>query len=363
MTRRVHNFNGGPAGLPLPVLEQIQGELIDFQGSGMSIMEMSHRGKIYEQVHNEAIANVRELLGFSENDYSLIFMGGGARTQFALVPMNLLPSGAFAEYLLTGYWSKHAFADAGKIGKAKAIWSSEETQFDCVPQNGQFAASPNAAYLHYTSNNTIYGTEYHHIPESGGVPLVCDMSSDILSRPIDVSRFALIYAGAQKNMGPAGVTTVIIRKDVLERCRQDLPSTWSYQQIAKENSLLNTPPVFAIYIVGLVAKYTLKLGGLAAIEKINTEKSKALYDAIDNSKGFYRGCAQKASRSKMNVTFRLPAEELEAQFLAEASKNDFVGMKGHRSLGGIRVSLYNAVSLGSVTQLVKFMQDFQKRMG
>jgi phosphoserine aminotransferase len=363
MTRRVHNFNGGPAALPLPVLEQIQESLIDFQNSGMSILEMSHRGGVYEKVHNEAIGDIRKLLGFSENDYSLLFMGGGARTQFGLVPMNLLPANRVAEYLVTGYWSQHALADAEKIGKAKSIWSSEATKFDHVPQNGEFNVSQDAAYLHYTSNNTIYGTEYHHIPDSRGVPLVCDMSSDILSRPIDVSRFGLIYGGAQKNMGPAGVTVLIIRKDVLESCRKDLPSNLSFQQIAKENSLLNTPPVFAIYIVGLVAKHLLRLGGLKEVEKLNTEKSKTLYDSIDASKGFYRGCAQKPSRSKMNVTFRLPSEEFETQFLSEASKNEMVGMKGHRSIGGVRVSLYNAVSLDSVKVLVKFMSDFQKRMG
>jgi phosphoserine aminotransferase len=359
MVKRAHNFNPGPAALPLPVLEQVQRELLDWEGSGMSVLEVSHRGGIYERIHNEAIYNLRALFGCRE-DYAILFMGGGASTQFALVAMNLLPKGSHAEYVTTGYFAEGALREAQKLGDAREIWSSAAARHDHVPAPHEFRVNPQAVYLHYTSNNTIEGTQYPYVPDSGRVPLVCDMSSDVLSRPLDVSRFGLIYAGAQKNIGPAGVTIVIIRKDLLERSPADLPSTFSYRRMAEENSLLNTPPVFAIYMVKLVTEHWLKQGGLEAVGACNAKKAQFLYDAIDNSDGFYRGCARPESRSQMNVTFRLPTQELEQRFVAESAQAGLIGLKGHRSVRGIRASLYNAVGVESVRLLVEFMTDFQK---
>ena len=362
MHTRAHNFNPGPAALPLPVLEQVQQELLDFEGSGMSILEMSHRGAVYERVHNEAITNLRKLLGCGE-DYTMLFMGGGATTQFALVPMNLLRKGSHTEYLVTGTWGEAALREARKIGDAREIWSSASTKHNRVPTPNEFRVNPQAAYLHYTSNNTIEGTQFPYIPDSSLVPLVCDMSSDILSRPLEASRFGLIYAGAQKNMGPAGVTLVIIHQDLLERSSPDLTATFSYARMAKENSLLNTPPVFAVYMISLVTQHWLDQGGLQAVQACNSKKAGLLYDAIDRSGGFYRGCAQPSSRSQMNVTFQLPTAELEKRFALESNEAGLIGLKGHRSVGGIRASLYNAVGLESVQALVEFMKEFQERRG
>jgi phosphoserine aminotransferase len=362
MTHRVHNFNPGPAALPLPVLEQVQQELLDFAGSGMSILELSHRSALYERVHHKTIADLRTLLGCSE-DYAVLLMGGGAQTQFALVAMNLLPVGAYADYLVTGHWSASALREARKLGDARELWSSTATGHDRVPTPDEVQVDTDAVYLHYTSNNTVVGTQYPYVPAAGPVPLVCDMSSDLLSRPLEVSRFGLIYAGAQKNMGPAGVAVVLIHRDLLERCRPGLPSTLSYIQVAAQNSLLNTPPVFAIYVVGLVAQYLLEQGGLPAMAAYNAEKARLLYDTIDSSGGFYRGHAQPGSRSQMNVTFRLPSAELETRFLTASLRADMVGLKGYRSMGGIRASLYNAVPLASVQALAAFMRDFQQRWG
>ena len=360
MTWRVHNFNPGPAALPLPVLEQVQGDLLDFAGTGMSILEMSHRSATYEQLHNQAIADLRTLLGGSE-DHAILFMGGGAQMQFALVALNLLSPDAYAEYLVTGVWSETALSEARKIGDARVLWSSALTAHTRIPLPGEFHIEAGAAYLHYTSNNTIVGTQYTYVPAARDVPLVCDMSSDLLSRPVDLSHYSLIYAGAQKNLGPAGVTVVLIRRDLLERCRPDLPSTMSYAQMAAHNSLLNTPPVFAIYVAGLVAQYLLAQGGLAAAETRNREKAALLYAAIDTSEGFYRGWAQPESRSCMNVTFRLPTPALEKRFITESTKAGLIGLAGHRTVGGIRASLYNAVSIESVRVLVEFMEEFQRR--
>jgi phosphoserine aminotransferase len=362
MAKRVHNFGAGPGALPLSVLEQAQRELVDFQGTGMSIMEMSHRSKTYEAVHNQAIADLKKLMGAGD-DYSVLFMGGGARTQFALVPMNLLEKGKHADYIVTGTWAEGAFSEAKKIGEARELWSSAKEKHNHVPKPGEVKASADAAYLHYTSNNTIYGTQFHHVPEAGKAPLVCDMSSDFLSRPLDVSRYGLIYAGAQKNIGPAGVVVVIIRKDLLARSAATLPDLFSYAKIDKENSLLNTPPVFAIYMVGLCAKWLVESGGLKAMAQRNQDKADTLYKAIDGSGGFYRPHAKPDSRSQMNVTFRLPSEELEGKFVSEATKSGLEGLKGHRSVGGIRASIYNATSLDSVKALEAFMGDFKKKNG
>src|SRR5712691_1140788 len=360
MTRRVHNFNPGPAALPLPVLEQVQGDLLDFAGTGMSILEMSHRSAAYEQLHNQAIADLRTLLGGTE-EHVILFMGGGAQMQFALVALNLLSPESYAEYLVTGVWSETALSEARKIGDARVLWSSATTAHTRIPAPEEFRVDAGAAYLHYTSNNTIVGTQYPYVPASRDVPLVCDMSSDLLSRPVDLARYGLIYAGAQKNLGPAGVTVVIIRRELLARCRPDLPSTMSYAQMAAHNSLLNTPPVFAIYVAGLVVQYLLAQGGLAAAAARNREKAALLYARLDSSAGFYRGWAQPESRSCMNVTFRLLTPELETRFVAESPHAGLSGLAGHRRVGGIRASLYNAVSMEAVRALVAFMEDFQRR--
>jgi phosphoserine aminotransferase len=362
MSRHVHNFNPGPAVLPRPVLEQAQRDLLDYAGTGMSILEMSHRSSVYERMHNQTIADLRRLLGCPE-EYAILFMGGGAQTQFGLVALNLLPADGLAQYLVTGNWSATALREAQKLGDARELWSSAATGYDRVPQQHDFRVDPQAAYLHYTSNNTVVGTQFAYVPDAGSVPVVCDMSSDLLSRPLDVSRFGLLYAGAQKNLGPAGVTVVMVRQDLLERCRATLPTTLSYAQVAAKNSLLNTPPVFAVYMVGLVTQYVLEQGGLAAAAARNEAKARLLYNTLDASGGFYRGCAQPQSRSLMNATFRLPSEALEARFVEASGSAGMVGLQGHRSLGGIRVSLYNAVSLDDVRALSAFMQEFQQRWG
>ncbi len=362
MATSVHNFNAGPAALPAPVLEQVQHDLLDYGGTGMSILEMSHRGATYEAVHNQAIAGLRTLLNCPD-DYAILFMGGGAQTQFALVAMNLLLPGTHADYLVTGQWSESALREAQKIGDARAAWSGSALQYSRIPLPHDYEIDPTASYLHYTSNNTIVGTQFSLVPESGDIPLVCDMSSDILSQPVDVSPFGLIYAGAQKNAGPAGVTLVIIRRDLLERSPVNTPATLSYAEMSAKNSLLNTPPVFAIYMVGLVARYLLEQGGLATMAERNAEKATFLYAALDASDGFYQGCAHRHSRSLMNVTFRLPTPALETQFVAESEAAGFVGLKGHRSVGGIRVSLYNAITLASVQALVDFMDGFRRQWG
>jgi phosphoserine aminotransferase len=362
MARRIHNFSPGPGALPLEVLEQAKADLVDYRGTGMSIMEQSHRDKPYEAAHNEAIANIKELLGV-DADHSIIFMGGGARTQFALVPMNILPKGGFAEYVVTGMWAEGAVKEGKKIGEVREAYSSAASKHDHVPEQAQIKVDAKAAYLHYTSNNTIYGTQFQYVPDSGNVPLVCDMSSDILSKPVDINKFALVYAGAQKNIGPAGVTILIVRKDMLERSQKSLPEMFNFALMAENNSLFNTPPVFPIYMCALTTAYLKKQGGLKEVEKLNEAKAKKVYDAIDGSGGFYRGHAKQGSRSRMNVTFRLPSEELEAKFVKESAAADLSGLKGHRSVGGLRASIYNAVPLASVDALVGFMKDFVKKAG
>ena len=357
---RKFNFSAGPSALPLEVLEQVQAELVDFRGAGMSIMEMSHRGAVYDQVHNEAVADLKELLGVGDS-HDLLFMGGGANTQFFAVPMNLLGDGV-GSYLTTGRWSESAIKAATRLGNTEELYSSAETGHDRTPKTGDFKLNPGAAYLHYTSNNTVAGTQYASVPESGDVPLVCDMSSDILSGPIDASKFGVIYAGAQKNLGPAGVTLAVVRKDLQERSPDTVPDALHYKKMADKNSLLNTPPVFAIYVAGLVAKHLKKIG-LQTVAEQNAKKAALLYNTIDGSGGFFRGHAQEDSRSKMNVTFRLPTEDLEKTFVAESKAADLDGLKGHRSVGGLRASIYNAVPLAAVEALVDFMKEFQRKNG
>jgi phosphoserine aminotransferase len=361
--KRVHNFGAGPAVVPVPVLERVQAELLDYAGTGMSVMETSHRSAAFEGVIQKAEADLRTLLGVGD-DYAVLFLQGGASLQFAMVPMNLRPAEASADYVLSGHWSKAALKEAEKLGRTRVAGSTEATRFDRVPAQAELDLDPEAAYLHFTSNNTIYGTQWPTEPvPPKGVPLVGDVSSDVLSRPLDVSRYGLVYAGAQKNLGPAGVTLVVIRKDLLERAPGGLPAMLDYRLMAESHSLHNTPPTFGVYVVGLVLQWLLDLGGLAEMKKRNEAKSAVLYAAIDESAGFYRGHARPDSRSRMNVTFRLSSEELEKAFVKEATAAGLDGLKGHRSVGGLRASIYNACPIESVRALAGFMSDFQKRRG
>jgi phosphoserine aminotransferase len=361
MAARIHNFNPGPAALPLEVLEQVKAELLDFKGSGMSIAEISHRSAPFEEVLNDAVARVKRLLKLPEN-FKVLFVQGGASLQFAMVPMNLIPDGSSADYVKSGTWAKKALTEVDILKKAhKVVASSEDRNFCYMPMN--FTVSPDAAYLHLTSNETIQGTQWHTFPDTGKVPIIADMSSDIMCKPIDASGCGLIYAGAQKNLGPAGVTLVIIRDDMLERGPKTLPTMLRYSTYAEKNSLYNTPPCLAIYMVQLVLKWLEEtIGGLEAVEKRNRQKSDMLYNYIDES-GFYKGTADKDSRSIMNVTFRLPSEDLEKKFIAEALPNGLGGLKGHRSVGGCRASIYNALGPEAIEDLVGFMKTFIQKNG
>lgn len=361
MAKRIHNFNAGPAALPLPVLEQIQQELLDFQGTGMSVLEISHRSKPFEQVLDEAIARIRRLLNLDER-YHVLFLQGGASLQFAMIPMNLTIPGKPAAYIDTGTWASNAIKQARILGKNVTVAaSSEDREYTYIPRD--FVVPAEAAYLHFTSNNTIRGTQWHEFPDTGGVPVISDMSSDIFSRTFDPQPFGLIYAGAQKNAGPAGVTLVIVRDEMLARVPRDLPTMLQYTTFAEKKSMFNTPPCFAVYVVGLVTKWLEEtIGGVVKMEAINREKARLLYACLDDG-GFYRGTARPDSRSQMNVTFRLPTPELEEQFIREATAGGFGGLKGHRSVGGCRASLYNAVPLEAVQALVAFMKEFAEKHG
>lgn len=356
---RAYNFNAGPSALPLSALQQAQSELLDFQGTGMSILEMSHRGKEYDAVHNRAIALLRELLAVPD-DYEILFLQGGASLQFAMVPLNFLPADGKAGYVLTGVWAQKALDEAKKLGSAYVAASAQDGNYRSIPPATAIQVDAGTAYVHLTSNNTIYGTQWRKLPDIGEVPLVADMSSDILSRPLEVNKFSLIYAGAQKNLGPSGVTVVIVKKGFLAQANPNLPTMLRYGTFAKENSLYNTPPTFGIYLMGLVLDWVKEQGGLAGIARLNGEKAALLYDAIDASGGFYRGHAEPAARSNMNITFRLPSEELEKKFLAEAKQAGFVGLAGHRLVGGCRASAYNAVPLEACAALRDLMVKFQR---
>jgi phosphoserine aminotransferase len=361
--KRIHNFGAGPAVLPVPVLERVQAELLDYAGTGMSVLEMSHRSAAFEGIVRKAEADLRSLLGLGDA-HAVLFLQGGASLQFFMVPANLRPAGASADYVLSGHWSKAALKEAQKAGRVRVAGSTESSGFDRVPTQGELDLDPEAAYLHFTSNNTIYGTQWAIDPEPPStVPLVCDASSDILSRPLDVARYGLVYAGAQKNLGPAGVTIVIVRRELLERTPGGLAAVLDYRLLAENKSLYNTPPTFAIYVVGLVLQWLLETGGLAEAARRNEAKAKLLYDAIDGSGGFHRGHAQPESRSRMNVTWRLPSEDLEKAFLKEAQADGLDGLKGHRAVGGLRASIYNACPLDSARALAAFMGDFQRRRG
>ncbi len=361
MTKRVFNFNPGPAALPLTVLEQVKMEMLDFNGSGMSVLEISHRSKSFETVIDSAVQRVRRLLGLDDS-YQVLFIQGGASLQFSMVPMNLSIAGRPVDYVNTGSWATRAIKEARTLGKeVRVVATSEDKEFTYIPE--KVPLNPDAAYLHITSNNTIRGTQWRSFPEPGAVALISDMSSDILSRRFDPRPFELIYAGAQKNLGPAGVTLVIVRKDMLERVPKELPTMLKYTTYSENKSLYNTPPCFSIYVCELVLKWIEEtVGGLDRMERINDEKARILYDFID-SQDFYRGTARPDSRSRMNVTFLLPGAELEKEFLAGAAEAGLAGLKGHRSVGGLRASIYNAVTLEAVRALVDYMKHFAATHG
>ncbi len=371
---RTINFNAGPAALPLPALERARDEFLDFAGSGMSVMEHSHRGKEYEGVHDEAIALVRELLAVPAS-HEVLFLQGGATSLFAEIPMNLLEKGKTAQYLVTGAWGEKALGEAKVVsalfGASVAVQSTgvgegKEKSYTRVPAGAQVAVDPGAAYLHITSNETIHGVQFNvdasrPFPDTGSVPLIADMSSDFLWRPFDVTKFGLAYAGAQKNVGPSGVVVAVVSKEVLDRGRKDIPKIFQFRTHAENKSLYNTPPTFGVYMVRNVLAWLKSQGGLAKVEEANRKKAGRLYGVIDKNPQFFRSPVEKESRSVMNVVFRLPSEELEAQFIADAKKKGMVGLKGHRSVGGIRASIYNAASYEWVDALAGFMEEFAKK--
>ena len=360
MSKRAHVFNPGPSALPLSVLAKAQEELLDFGGTGMSIMEMSHRAPEFAAVLKDVDARFREILGLSDA-WAILFLGGGASLQFYMAPLNLLGAGQTADYVDTGSWSSKAIKEAKLVGAVNVAASTKSENYCRIPRREELRLTPGAAYVHVTSNNTIFGTQWQSFPDTGEVPIVADMSSDILSRPLRVEPFGLIYAGAQKNLGPAGVTVVLIRRSLAGRAPAGTPTMLNYATHVEQNSLFNTPPVFGIYMVKLVVDWVAEQGGLARVAAANERKAAVLYQAIDASEGFYKGTAQEASRSRMNVTFVLGRDDLTAAFLKEAGARGLKGLKGHRSVGGCRASIYNAVSLESVEALIAFMREFQER--
>ncbi len=360
MTKRVFNFYPGPATLPREVLEEAQEELLNFKGSGMSVLEISHRSKDFEGLILETEAMFKETQGIGD-DYRVLFLQGGASLQFTMVPMNFLPAGETADYCVTGGFAEKAYKEAKLLGNIHVAASTKDEGHKHIPRQEELSFSTAPAYLHITSNNTIFGTQWQDFPATKGVPLVADMSSDILSRPFDVSPFGLIYAGAQKNLGPSGLTVVVIRQDLLERVPKGLPSLLSYTTYADNNSLYNTPPSFPIYILNKIVKWVEAQGGLSVIEQKNREKAGLIYDVLDSHPAFYKGHARGDSRSQMNITFRLPSEELEKHFIKEAQDASMVGLKGHRSAGGIRASIYNAMPQEGCKSLADFMLEFLNR--
>lgn len=352
-----YNFNAGPSALPTVVLERAQEQLTNYENTGMSIMEMSHRGAVYEEVHNTAIARMRKIFNIPEN-YEVLFLQGGASLQFAMIPMNFLNEGEQAGYVTSGSWSEKALKEAVMMGDTYEVATSKENQFKHIPMD--WNVEEGTRYVHITSNNTIYGTQYKEFPQIDA-PLIADMSSDIMSRPVDIEKFAMIYAGAQKNLGPSGVTVAIIRKDFLETAKEENPTVLKYATHVEKNSLYHTPPTFGIYMLGEVLKWIEEEGGLEAIHARNEQKAALIYHAIDESDGFYTGHAEKESRSLMNITFRLADEALEKQFLEEAKEAGFVGLNGHRSVGGCRASAYNAVPMAACQALADFMEAFRAK--
>ena len=359
---RVHNFNAGPAVLPEDVLREAQADFFNYKGAGLSVMEMSHRSKEYQAIIDEANAAIRRVYNIGD-DYEVLFLQGGASMQFAMVPMNFAFDGMEANYINTGIWGKKAIGEAKKIGKnVHVAASSDDRNFAYIPKTWALSAKP--AYLHITTNNTIFGTQWHSDPDiPKDVPLIADMSSDFMSKPIDIQKYSMIYAGAQKNVGPAGVVIVIIKKELLAKCMPGNPTMLDYTTQAKAGSMYNTPPTFGIYMIGLVVKWIENFGGLKQIEINNKVKAAYIYDAIDASNGFYKGTVDKIDRSLMNITFRLPSEELEALFISEAKKQNMIGLKGHRDVGGCRASTYNSLPLPAAHALAEFMKSFQIQHG
>jgi phosphoserine aminotransferase len=361
MAHRVYNFSAGPAVLPVPVLEQVQREMLELPGAGASILEISHRSGAFAPIIDGAEKNLRKLLEIPE-DYAVLFLQGGSRLQFSMVPMNLLGRGQSADYILSGSWGNDALKEAKKAGETRIAWDGKPTNYDRLPERGDLNLDPQAAYVHYTSNETIQGVQFKAEPEVGDVPLVCDASSDFLHRPLPIAKYGLIYACAQKNAGPAGVTVVIIRKDLLQRSDPKLPGYLNYDVHAQNSSMWNTPPTFAIYVLKLITEWLQdEVGGLKAMYARNQDKARILYDELDRSEGFYAGHARPDDRSLMNVTFRLPSDDLTSQFVAEAKKRDLYELKGHRSVGGIRASIYNAMPNSGVETLRDFMREFRQK--
>ena len=358
MSERVFNFNPGPSTLPLEVLKEAQKDLLNYANTGMSVMEVSHRSKEFQAIVQEAEEQIKELLGLGD-DHRVLFLHGGASTQFSMIPQNFLTEDTVANYIVSGSFAQKAYKESVKVGQTHLAGSTKDVNHNRIVGTDEVTLSDNPAYVHITSNNTIFGTQWKDFPDFGDVPLIADMSSDILSKPFDASKFALIYAGAQKNLGPSGVAVVIIRKDMLEKVPESLPSMLRYDIMAENNSLYNTPPSFSIYMVNLVLKWIKKQGGLEGIAAHNEEKAGYVYDAIDNSDAFYAGHAEKPDRSLMNITFRLPNEDLEKTFVTEAAKKGLAGLKGHRSVGGIRASIYNAMTKEGCKALADFMDEFR----
>jgi phosphoserine aminotransferase len=361
MTERIFNFSAGPAVIPVPVLEEAQRDMLSLPGVGMSVMEISHRSKTFDEIIGRADSGLRELLRIPDN-YHILFLQGGASLQFSMIPMNFLPADGTADYIITGSWGKKALKEAKKVGGVNVAATMADGGFTRTPAGDEISLNPQAAYMHFTTNETIEGVEWKHEPEVAGVPLFADASSNILSHPIPVDKYTLIYAGAQKNMGPSGVTLVILRDDLLQRIPEGMPTMLDYRTHVENKSLYNTPNTWGIYIISLICKWLKDKGGLAAMEKENEDKAKLLYDAIDGS-SFYRGHADPDARSIMNVTYRLPSEELEKKFTSEATAQGLDGLKGHRSVGGIRASIYNAFPREGVEALVSFMKDFERKNG
>jgi phosphoserine aminotransferase len=359
MTRKF-NFYAGPAIIPFPVLEQIEKEMKDYKGIGLSLIETSHRSKEYEEVHNSAMALLKELLKIP-NNYQILFLGGGATMQFGMIPLNFLTKEKSCDFTLTGSWAEKAYKDAKKIGKVNVVFDGKSDKYMKLPAAATLKANPDSVYLHMTSNETIGGIEWPDWPDTGKVPIFADMSSDIMSRPLPIEKFGLIYAGAQKNLGPAGVTVVIIRQDLLALCPDTLPAYLNYNTHAKDNSLYNTPPVFSIYALKLVLEWVKNQGGVNAMKALADKRASMLYQVIDESNGYYSCPVDKASRSKMNIVWRLPSEEKETKFVDEAKKLGMLGLKGHKSVGGCRASIYNAMPVEGVMALADFMKDFQKK--
>jgi len=354
---RVFNFSSGPGCVPLPVLEKAKRDLLSHDGAGMSIMEMSHRSPQFEEILAKAETGIRSLMSIPPS-YGVLFLQGGASMQFSMVPMNLLTNGGTADYIVTGAWGAKAVKEAGRFGNAAIIFDGSDRAYRSVPQQNDVSISTGAAYVHYTSNETIDGVEFPYDVDGRGAAVICDASSNILSKPFDISKYDLIYAGAQKNIGPSGVTVVIIRKELLERIPKGLPTLLDYRSFAENGSMPNTPNTWGIYMIGLVCDWLTDFGGVEAIAKVNSAKAKLLYEAIDSSDGFYTGCADHGSRSRMNVTFRLPNDELDEKFAMLAEKEEMSGLRGHRSVGGIRASIYNAFPIEGVEKLVDFMSEF-----